>query len=112
MRVYGRNPEGQWIVVTTDANGSNDICYAVALAQILSLVKGESPFFGQSGIPTQQAIQQQVAPSYYVQLIQQQYAQFFASLTITQVLANPPSYSVVIITHAGTILNVSVTVPT
>src|SRR5580658_3468730 len=97
MRLYGRiiNPDGSktWLVVQTQ-NGNNDLVYALALCQCLQLNLNESPFFGQNGIPAQQAVNQQVAPDYYVTLTQQQFSQYFAFLTITRQQNPTPTYRV------------------
>src|ERR1700677_1653429 len=98
MRVYGRingtGPNGiggQWVVVETDSAGYNDSVYATALCQILKLNLGESPMFGLSGVPAIQSVITQCFPDFYVALIQQQYAQFFSSLTITRTGTTPPT---------------------
>lgn len=101
-----------WVVVQTDANGNNDLVYVTALCQCLLLNLNESPFYATSGIPAKQAIQQQVSPDYYVTLTQQQYSQYFASLIVSRVSGNPPTYDVYILTHQGVSLNISVPIPT
>jgi hypothetical protein len=118
VRVYGRINQnadgtgGTWVVVETDANGNNDLVYVTALIQVLKLTTGESPFFAQAGIPAQQSVIQQVFPDYYVSLIQQAYAPFFASLQITRASnAFPPTYTVTIVTNQGVKINASVLVP-
>lgn len=110
MRAWGRitNPDGSktWAQVSTDANGFNDAFYVTALAQCLKLNLGESPFFAKSGIPQHQTIMTQMFPDFYVAQIQRQYAQFFASLTITRVPGVlPPQYNVNAVTHAGATIN-------
>lgn len=110
MRAWGRitNPDGSrtWAQVSTDANGFNDAFYVTALAQCLKLNLNESPFYANSGIPQYQTIMTQVFPDFYVSGIQQQYAQYFASLTITRVPGSvPPQYNVAAITHSGSIIN-------
>lgn len=70
---------------------------------------GESVFFGNYGIPEQQSVVTQVFPDYYMSLIQQQFAQYFASLTIERVQGSfPPAYNVRAVCHNGAILPVSV----
>lgn len=116
MRVYGRIPDGnggqRWVVVQTDANGNNDLCYVTALCQCLLLGLSESPFFANSGIPAAQSIIQQVFPDYYVTLTQQAFAPFFASLVISRTSSTTPTYQVSITTHQGVKINTSVPVPT
>lgn len=116
MRTYGRvtNPDGSrtWQVVTTDANGNDDMVWLTTLVQTLLLNLGESPFFAQYGIPAQQSVMQQVFPDYYVGVTQQAFSSYFASLLISK-LSNPlvPSYQINVTTHQGVKLNPSVPIP-
>lgn len=109
MRTYGRthdtagNPTG-WVVIETDDQGHNDYVWAVTVAQTILLNLGESPVYGNYGIPAQQTIMSQVYPDYYITQIQQQYAQYFASLTIQKLDATYPSYKINIMTNQGTVL--------
>jgi hypothetical protein len=109
-------PGTVWFTIETDANGSNDLVYATALAQVLLLNLNESPFYATSGLPQQQSIMQQTAPDYYVTLTQQQYSQYFASLSVTKTAPtaeNPtPAYQITALTNQGTIINVSAPIPT
>ena len=108
MRTYGRIPNGAggltWVEVTTDANGYNDDVYLTTLCQVLSLFLNESPFYANYGIPAQQSVMQQIMPDFYASMTQQQFAQFFASLAIARVSANPPTYQVNVLTNSGAIL--------
>jgi hypothetical protein len=113
MRVWGRtyNEDGsyQWVAVVTDANGDSSNCYLTALCQAIKLNLGESPFYANTGIPQQQTILTQVNPDFYVQVLQQQYAQYFASLTIVRVIGSfPPQYNVTANCKSGAILNTTV----
>jgi hypothetical protein len=113
MRVWGRqyNENGtyQWVAVTTDANGDSSNCYLTALCQAIQLNLGESPFYANTGIPQQQTILTQIFPDWYVQNIQRQYAQYFASLTIVRVPGSfPPQYNVTAVCRSGAILNTTV----
>jgi len=119
MRTYGRiyDEEGNptWVEVTTDANGYNDGVYLTALAQVLKLNLGESPFYANYGIPAYQTIVTQVFPDFYVQQTQQQFSPYFASLAITRVSGTPaPQYNVRVVTHSGAIINTTInaTIPT
>jgi len=110
MRTWGRvaNEDGTktWVEVTTDANGFDDNCWLTTLAQALKLNLGESPFFANLGIPQYQTIVTQVLPDFYVNQIQQYFAPYFASLTITRVAGSfPPVYQVNAICHNGAILS-------
>ena len=109
-------PGTVWFTIETDANGSNDLVYATALAQVLLLNLNESPFYAASGLPQQQSVMQQTAPDYYVTLTQQQYSQYFASLSVTKTARtaeNPtPAYQITALTNQGTIINVSAPIPT
>lgn len=114
MRVYARarNADGSksWVVITTDSSGDNSNVYLVALCQALLLNLNESPFFANVGLPAEQSVQQQIAPDYYVSRIQQYYAPYFASLVITKVNSNPPTYNISVITLQGAQLNFSLPV--
>ncbi len=105
MRVYGRTTDElgnkSWVVIQTDSAGNNEYVYVTALVQVLKLNLGESPFYANYGIPARPAILQQVAPDYYVNRTQQQFAQFFASLIIAKVADFPPTYRVDILTNQG-----------
>jgi hypothetical protein len=88
--------------VQTDPSGDNSAVWLTTLCQCLLLNLGESPFYAQYGLPAQQAIIQQVAPDYYVTRTQQQFAQYFASLTIAKVpSAVEPTYNVAVLTLQG-----------
>lgn len=116
MRTYGRTTDEfgkkTWVVVTTDANGFNDNVYLTTLAQVLKLNLGESPFFGNYGIPAHPSVVQQVFPDYYVAYTQQQFAQHFASLTIAKQPLPFPSYIINVLTQQGSKINASVPIPT
>jgi hypothetical protein len=117
LRTYARvlQPDGvtlQWVEVTTDVNGFNDWVYVTAIIQEIKLNLGESPFWGNRGIPAFPSVVQQIAPDYYMTLIQQRYAPFFLNLTIARILPNPndrldevarpaPTYQINITTHSG-----------
>ncbi|MDP9651704.1 hypothetical protein [Paraburkholderia caledonica] len=113
MRVWGRvtNEDGSktWIKVVTDSKGYDDNCMLTALCQAIKLNLGESPFYANTGIPQYQTIATQVFPDFYVQAIQQQYAQYFASLAIVRVPgSSPPQYNVSVVCHSGAILSTTV----
>jgi hypothetical protein len=106
MRTYGRDANGKWQVITTDANGFNDSVWLTTLAQILKLNLGESPFYANYGIPQYQTVVSQVLPDYYVMQTQTNVAPNFASLSITRVPnSDPPTYNVSAVCHSGAILN-------
>lgn len=101
MRTYGRNSEGQWVLVETDDNGFNDSVYLTTLIQNLKLAQQESPFYANNGIPANGSVIQQILPTYYVNRIQQQFSQYFSSLQIAMVSDDPPIYNISAITNAG-----------
>lgn len=84
---FKRDDDGAyyWETVETPDTGDASQFWITALIQNLQLVLGESPFNGNSGIPVFKAIETQVPPDLYVQLIQQKYAPYFLTLTITRV---------------------------
>ncbi len=108
-------PATQWVEVDTTSAGYNDYVYITTLIQVLKLNLGESPFYGNYGIPAKPSIVQQVAPDFYVMRTQQQFAGRFASLTIARAPApvgypiNTPTYQVAVTTHQG--FKLSATVP-
>jgi len=95
MRTYGRTPPDengnrQWIVVQTDANGQNGYVWLTTLTQVLQLNLGESPFYASYGIPAVQSVLSQLYPDLYVQITQQQFAKYFASLSIIRMQTTTP----------------------
>jgi hypothetical protein len=110
-RVYdatGSVPIGPWQEVTTDANGENGNFYLTALCQVLRLNLGEDPL-NYIGVPGLQSVNAQQSPDYWVMLIQQQYAAYFASLIITRIQSiRNPTYTVRAVTFSGTILTATV----
>ena len=114
MRVYGRiyNENGTytWQEVTTDSNGYNDYVYITALIQCLKLNINESPFWANWGIPGFQSVAQQIFPDFYVMLMQQRFAGYFASLKITKLNLPTPTYNVAIVTNQGVAMQMNVPV--
>lgn len=108
MRTYGRTYDelgnATWIEVTTDANGYNEAVYAVTLVQCLKLNPGESPFYANYGVPSQQSLVTQIFPDFYVAQTQSQFAPFFASLTIKKLNAVAPTYDINVATFSGSSL--------
>lgn len=106
MRTYGRrySQDGSytWIVVETDPSGSNDSVWLTTLLQVLQLNLGESPFYAQYGISSEQAVIQQMWPDYDVARTQQQFAGYFAALIISRAPdAKTPTYNVNVTTNTG-----------
>jgi hypothetical protein len=105
MRTYGRI-NGQWQVITTDANGFNDSIYMTTLLQVLNLNQNESPFYADMGIPAQQSVQAQTAPDSAVSLTQQYFAQYFPSVQVQKLPnAGQPYYNINVLTNSGAIIN-------
>ncbi len=128
MRTYGRiyslNPDGSrenpqppgfpyWVEVQTDpATGSNSWVYFTALLQVIQGYLGESPFYAGYGLPAEQSVIQQIAPDLYIQRIQSQFAQYFASLIISRVPdEDQPTYNVNATMFDGTPASATVTAP-
>lgn len=100
MRAWSRDEQGKWTLVDGNTDPSN--FYLTAMAQQCKLVLGESPFWANAGIPAQQSVVTQVYPDYYVQLIQQRFAPYFASLKLTKVPGTDrPSYRFDVMTLKG-----------
>jgi hypothetical protein len=108
MRTYGRDPTGAWIEVDTTPDGLNDAVFITTLIQNLKLELGESPFYGDFGIPGEQAVAQQVFPDFYVSLTQQRFSPYFSSLVIARTVDDPPTYKVSLITNQGVKLTTEV----
>lgn len=115
MRTYGRQRQTdgtrRWVQIDTTADGFNDAVYLTTLIQCLLLNLGESPFWANYGIPARQSVLQGVPPDFAVAFIQQRFANYFASLTITKVRNIPPTYNVSVVTHVGYKLTVNIEVP-
>ncbi len=98
MRTYGRlyDQAGNaiWVTVTTDPEGYDGYVWATTLIQCLRLNQGESPFYANYGIPAQQSVIQQVFPDYYVAQTQQQFAPYFAALTVAKLSSPTPTYRI------------------
>jgi hypothetical protein len=111
-RTYSELGVPTWVEVTTNAQGYNDEVYLTTLAQTLKLNLGESPFFGNYGIPAHPDVVQQVWPDYYVAFTQKQFSQYFASLLVTRLDYPYPRYQINITTQQGFKMNASVPIPT
>lgn len=116
MRTWGRptnqdGTRGEWTMVETDPiTGSNDMVYVTTLCQVLLLNLGESPFYGDVGIPAQPSVLQQIFPDYYVNYTQKLFAPYFASLLVSKNTTPDPNYNIQVLTHQGTPVNISVPV--
>ena len=111
MRTWGRipvdptNPTGpkMWVEVDTAPDGNNDAVWLTTLIQELKLNTGEAPFYADHGIPAKESIVQQLFPDLAVALVQQRYAQYFASLIIVKVPGvTAPTYNVNVTLNNGT----------
>jgi hypothetical protein len=110
MRTWGRINQvdglgGTWVEVTTDANGFNDNVMLTTLVQTLKLNLNEDPFNAQLGIPAQASVLQQIQPDYYINVIQQYFAPFFAALLVAKEPQQPnqpmPTYRINVTTQSG-----------
>jgi hypothetical protein len=128
MRTYGRTQDvltgkKKWWVVTTDRFGYNDSVYLTDLAQVCKLNLGESPFFGDWGIPAHPSVLTQVFPDFYMVRIQQRFAPRFTSCILTplpvaqgsadsfatgQEGASAPRYYINVLTNYGARIGVEV----
>lgn len=109
MRTYGRtydaNGNATWVVVETDPQGFNDGVYLTTLCQVLQLNPGESPFFANYGVPSQQSIVTQVFPDFYMMRTQQQFTPLFPALSIKKVPLPAPYYDITVLTNKGALIN-------
>lgn len=105
MRTWGRievNGVKKWVAVESDSSGDFTYGWITTLIQTLKLSLAESPFYAQYGIPAQQSIAEQIYPDYYVNMVQQQFSGYFASLSIKKVQGQPNlTYDIAILTLAG-----------
>jgi hypothetical protein len=109
MRIWGRVTDRYgykyWVEVTTSPNGDNSAVYLTWLAQVCKLNLGESPFFGDWGIPAHASVEQQIAPDFYLQRIQQRFSQYFISVIVTKlpVVGQPqtPTYQINVLLSSG-----------
>ena len=105
MRTYGRI-NGQWVKVETDPSGDASNIWLTTLAQTIKLNLGESPFFGQYGIPARPSVTQQIPPDFYVPQTQTQFSPYFASLAIHRIPnAFPPAYRAKAVCFNGAVLD-------
>lgn len=97
-RIYGRvlNQDGSrtWVEVDQAPDGETGYVYLTNLIQVLKLNYGESPFWGNWGIPARDSVQTQVPPDFYVNFTQQNFAPRFAALTVAKVGDLPPTYQI------------------
>ena len=96
-----------WVEVDTDENGNNDAVWLTTLIQVLKLNYGESPMFGNYGIPAYPSVLNQVVPDYYATLAQQQFAQYFVTLNLSRRTATDspmPTYDVAVTANPGSVL--------
>jgi hypothetical protein len=101
LRTWGRIANtGEWLEVTSDAQG-DDAVWITTLAQVLLLNRGESPFFGNYGIPAEQSVVTRLFPDWYVAETQAQFAGYFASLIVRKVTSPQPSYVFDVTTNQG-----------
>lgn len=108
MRTYGRIQSGPqagiWVEITDP-----DYVNLATLAQVLRLQQGESPFYANYGIPALQSVISQIAPDAAVARTQSQFAQFFASLSVTRVLAAAdPTYNIRAVFPNGSLVNANI----
>jgi hypothetical protein len=100
VRTYGRDSTGTWVEIT-DPN----YVQLATLAQVLRLQQGESPFFGNYGLPAIQSVQSQIAPQAALNRTIGQFSRFFASLIITRLNGyTQPTYSIRAVFLNGTII--------
>ena len=104
MRTWGRNAQKQWVELTSYSD-----VWLATLVQTLRLGQGESPFYGNYGLPAQQSVVTQIAPDAAVARTQSQYSPYFASLAISaDTTAQQPTYTVQAVLKNGQLLSTSV----
>ena len=113
MRTYGRvtaeDGTKSWIVIDTRNGDSEDAIWLTTMVQVLQLSPGESPFYANYGVPVVQSIISQILPDLFISRVQQQFAQYFAALTVQRVSAFPtPTYQIDVTTKSGAKLTIPV----
>ena len=104
MRTYGKDQNGKWVEIT-----QTSYVWLATLAQTLRLNQGESPYYANYGIPAHDSVMTQVAPNAAINRTQQQYAPYFASLSV---LKDPntvnPTYRINAVFQNGTLIQTTV----
>lgn len=104
MRTWGRNANGNWIEITDTGR-----VWLATLVQTLRLSQGESPFYGDYGIPAAPSVITQIVPDAAVARTQAQYSTYFASLAVSaDTTARQPTYRVQVVMQDGELINTSV----
>jgi len=104
MRSYGQDQNGNWVEIT-----ETSYIWLATLIQTLRLTQGESPVYGNYGIPGQNSVMNQIAPDVALNRTQSQFAPYFASLTILrQQNATQPNYNVKAVFQNGTTIQTTV----
>jgi len=125
MRAWGRipgpdptqpyspeNPRFLWVPAVTDDTGDNSAVWLTNLVQVLRLNYGESPFYGNWGIPAHQSVVSQVAPDAFVQLTAQRFAPYFAALRVARLAGAPePTYAINVTLYSGRSLYLEANAP-
>ncbi len=98
MRTYGR-VNGVWTEVTE----TTDV-WLTTFVQTLKLQQGESPFYGNYGLPAKESVMGQLAPDAAVARTVAQYSQYFAALSATAIPgATMPTYAIRAVRPDGSI---------
>ena len=99
-RSYGRDATGTWVEIDNP-----DYINLATLVQVLRLQQGESPFYGNYGIPAEASIMSQIAPDAAITRTQAQFSPYFASLTIQRIAgAAVPTYNIAAVFPNGTVI--------
>lgn len=104
MRTWGRSKDGAWHEVT-----DTSLVWLTTLIQTLKLEQGESPMFGNYGLPAQQAVISQIIPDAAVARTQAQFSPYFASLAVSaDTTAQQPTYNIQAVLPDGSPINSTV----
>jgi hypothetical protein len=95
MRAYGI-VNGKFVKVTEEST-----VWATTFIHTLKLNLGESPFFANYGLPSQESVMTQIAPDFFIEHTRQQYSDKFAILKMTTKAAINPTYDAFIMTKQG-----------
>jgi hypothetical protein len=121
MRTFGRIKDENgnptiWVEVATDpVTGDDTWVWVTTLIQVLKLNLNEAPYNANYGINAMNSVITQTHPDYQSTITQQQFAPYFANLSIAPGPADEdgnPTYNVNIVTKTGAVIpTINVGVP-
>ncbi len=111
MRTYGRDKNGNWYQVNLDVNGFDDDIQLTTLAQCLTSLTDESPFYPLHGIPQIESVISRTHPDYFVNRLREFFAPMFTNISIIKQVdtqTNEPIYNINVIKNDGSAKSVTI----